>query len=240
MAKTCGCCSWPRFIILVILLAVAGVLIWLFVPEDSVKDIVPQPNVPTATEPAAAPGDNSEPTAAPVDNSYQFMQCQDMNNCCNGLEEICDLGVDDILWAMSHNAMSSQETGFLLAYNHLYGMENSLKAGYRGLSLDVCNCGGEYQLCHGICVIGALDPTEVFTNIVNFLNENPTEIIMINLQLNSEVSDEVDLNYFASLMNDNVAGFSDRLYIHDPSQTWPTLRDLTGSGQVRTIHCVEK
>lgn len=235
MAK--GCCSWPRFIVLVIILAVAGVLIYLFVPFDAsaAQNLIPQPTVSPATEPTGSAG---EPTAAPgVEISYEFMQCQDMSNCCNGLEEICDLGVDEILWATSHNAMATQENGFIFGYNHLYGLETSLKAGYRGLSIDVCNCGGEYQLCHGICQIGARDPTEVFTNIVDFLNENPTEIIMINLQVNSEVSDEVDLNYFASLLNDNVAQFSDKLYVHDPSQTWPTLRDLTGSKQVRSNHC---
>jgi hypothetical protein len=229
MAKNCGCFTWPRVVIFVLILGVAGVLIWFFAPiDDSVKDMVPQPNgTPSA----------GEPTAAPVENGYEFMQCDDMSNCCNGLEEICDLGVDEILWATSHNAMATRENGFLFGYNHLYGLESSLKAGYRCLSIDICNCFGEYQLCHGICTIGARDPKEVFTTIVDFLSNNPTEVIMINVEVNSEVSDEVDLNYFASILNDNVGGFSDRLYVHDPTQTWPTLRNLTDSDKVCTIHC---
>lgn len=245
MAKKC--CTWPRVIIIVLILAVAGVLIWLFAPIDkNVNNVVPQFNgtfggMGNDGSDGNEGGDGNDggggSTSPPVEYSYEFIQCQDMSNCCNGLEEICDLGVDDILWATSHNAMATKENGFIFGYNHLYELESSLKAGYRCLSLDVCNCGGEYQLCHGICDLGARDPTEVFTNIISFMQDNPTELIMINLQVNSEVSDEVSLNDFSSLLN-NVPGFGERLYVHDPTQSWPTLRTLKDSGQVCFI--VEK
>jgi hypothetical protein len=31
------------------------------------------------------------------------------------------------------------------------GISKALMAGYRGLSLDVCNCNGVLQFCHNVC-----------------------------------------------------------------------------------------
>ena len=50
--------------------------------------------------------------------------------------------IDDILYI---------EKGFIVGYNHRLGIGKALMAGYRGLSLDVCNCNGVLQFCHNIC-----------------------------------------------------------------------------------------
>lgn len=230
------CCFIALFII--ILLAVAGILVYFFVPWENVVDKIP--NFGSGNQTNSNEGDEEQgettagaPTAAPTTTplvDYEFMQCTDVNNCCNGLEEICDLGVDDILWATSHNAMSTKEGGFIFGYNHLYNLEESLDAGYRAISLDVCNCGGDYQLCHGICTLGARSPITVFQEIVTFLNDHPSEIIMINLQVNSEAQaggGPVSLETFANLLSTNVDGFNGMLYNHDATQaSWPTLQNL--------------
>jgi hypothetical protein len=80
------------------------------------------------------------PTASP---GYEFIQCRDGQDCCNGLETICDLRANEVLYAMPHNAMATFEDGFLFGPNHRFKLEGAVEAGYRGLNLDLCNCGGE-------------------------------------------------------------------------------------------------
>lgn len=222
------CCL--SLIVVIFILTAAGLLVYFFGPWKDITQQIPGLNQNRTN------GDNTSPTAAPTTKplfDYQFIQCADVNNnCCNGLEEICDLGVDDILWATSHNAMSSRE-GTIIGYNHLYDLEPSLDAGYRAISLDVCNCSGDYQLCHGICNLGARSSTTVFTNIVQFLNDNPSEIIMINLEVNSNAQggSDVSLDTFANILSTNVDGFDEMLYVHDVTEPWPALQTLIDLGQ---------
>ena len=247
--KSSSSCTWKRIVILVIFPAiVAAALIYFFAPVDRFNG-----NDESPTETFGGDNDTETaiksdvPSAAPT-SKFEFNQCVEKNDldvCCNGLDGICGLGVDEILWATSHNAMGTREGGYFVGYNHLYELEGSLEAGYRALSLDVCNCGGEYQLCHGVCTFGARSPTEVFNSIVKFLDDNPTEVIMINLQVASEVSDEVSLDAFAASLAQNVPGFTERLHVHeDKTAPWPTLGTLTASNQVRrnalarTLHAV--
>ena len=84
------------------------------------------------------------------------MQCPDASSngselCCNGSPLNCQLKVNEMMFAMVHNAMSSEEGNFMAGYNHYYGLEKALVAGYRGINLDVCNCGGVLQFCHNVC-----------------------------------------------------------------------------------------
>ena len=61
--------------------------------------------------------------------------------CCNGLSSNCDLRVNEVLFAMVHNAMSSRDDLFA-AYNNIENLERALVAGYRGLMIDSCICDG--------------------------------------------------------------------------------------------------
>lgn len=229
--QTKKCCL--ILIVTTLILAAVGLLVYFFAPWEGVVDQIPglSQNNTNNDEGGAASSPTSAPTTTPL-SDYQFIQCDDVNtNCCNGLEEICDLGVNDILWATSHNAMSTKDDGFVIGYNHLHSLEQSLDAGYRAIGLDVCNCGGDYQLCHGVCNFGARSPATVFSNIVQFLNDNPSEIIMINLQVNNEPQlggQQVSLDTFANILSSNVDGFDDMLYAHDETTqpSWPTLQTL--------------
>ena len=58
---------------------------------------------------------------------------------CNNVEGLCDVAVDDILFGMVHNAMSSPSHGFVVFASHVNDpIVESLDAGYRGLALDLC------------------------------------------------------------------------------------------------------
>lgn len=61
--------------------------------------------------------------------------------CCNGLTSNCELTVNEVLFPMVHNAMSSYEDYFVAANNN-ESLEKALVAGFRGLMIDSCLCDG--------------------------------------------------------------------------------------------------
>ena len=238
--------SWLKVFAVFAVLVVVGVLIWQFAPIDrAIDNVLPKINTTNIT---ALGGDGSgessstaTPTAAP--NSFQFQKCADpTSNCCNGLDSgMCDLRVDEVMFATSHNANSAAETGFLVSPNHQLSLEDSLPAGYRGINVDVCNCGGTLTLCHGICSFGTRDIAEVLLAINDFLDQNPSEIIIMPLELNSEVDQPVDIFELYDIML-GVSGFVDKFYVHpDPADPWPTLGTLVETNQVSIIRvaCVK-
>lgn len=229
-----SCCTWPRIFSFVVTLAVASFLLWWFEPwsyilnNDSIGDSesngdgsTPQTAKPTVLATAA-------PTITP---NYQFLQCDPNNtgqaDCCNGLEGICDLRADEIMYATLHNGMATFENGFVFGANHQSPLEEALEAGYRGLNLDICNCGGKLVFCHGFCAIAPRDIVDVMQNVNTFLDRNPTETIVFIYQVDDDADQEVDLNQFYDQML-LVDGLMDKLYVHDsPDSAWPTLRQLT-------------
>jgi hypothetical protein len=218
---------------------VTGVLIWQFAPIDEALDsVLPNFNStddetdPKVTVPPGSP--TSSPTPKPAE--FVFMQCEDeTQNCCNGLDTICDLRVDEIFYASVHNAMASLQDGFFLGPNHSFKLEGALEAGYRGVNLDVCNCNGVYQLCHGICGLGARDPAETFGSINQFLDQNPTETLLLVLQIDSDVDQPVDLDELYSKFS-GVEGLMEKIYVHESvTDPLPTLREMVAANTVRNM-----
>jgi len=232
--KSSSFCTWPRIFGLVLVLAFSSFLIYYFEPwkrigQDSTNnEIVIGGKNGNDLAATSKPVVVEEPTAAPA---YQFMQCDPNNtgrsDCCNGLEGACDLRADEIMYATLHNGMATFEDGYLFRPNHQSPLEEALEAGYRGLNLDVCNCGGEIKFCHGICGLGPRDVVEVMENVNEFLDKNPTEVIVFIYQIDNDADRNVDLNFFYDKML-LVDGLVDKLYVHDgPDTAWPTLRQLT-------------
>lgn len=171
--------------------------------------------------------DTPPPTATP---RYEFMQCDPNRpgqaDCCNGLEGICDQRANEIMYATLHNGMAAFETGFLIGPNHQMPLEEALEAGYRGLNLDICNCGGEITFCHGLCALGPRNVVDVMQNVNEFLDKNPTETIMFIYQVNNDVDLTVDLNQFYDRLL-LVDGLVEKIYVHEGRDSaWPTLRQL--------------
>ena len=166
-------------------------------------------------------------------DSFSFRQCQpNATACCNGLENTCDLTINNVMFATLHKAATAQEDGALLRPNHLYSLESALKAGFRGLHLEVCKCHGAYQLCHGMCDLGARNPTEVFINVDRFLRDNRQEVLLVHLELNSHVHQEVVLAELYDVMK-NATRFHRYLYSHkDCTNSWPTLSSMIETNKV--------
>jgi hypothetical protein len=233
-----SCCTWPKIVLLIILLAVAGVLIWKFAPVDEAIDsVLPSYNSTDSGDSGSESVNENSPTDSPAveQQGYQFNQCQDptSSDCCNGLDTICSLRADEVLYATLHNGMSTFEDGFIFGPNHQFQLEKALDAGYRGLNLDICNCEGQHVFCHGICSLAPRNVDDVMMGVNQFLDNNPSEVIVFVYQVNSDVDQDVDLNAFYDNML-LVDGFVDKIYVHDsPNTTWPTLGELKNSNKVR-------
>lgn len=214
------------------LLGAAGVLIWQFAPindaVNSVLDDLGAPTLPPA--PTTSPPPPSPPAAAPT---YQFGSCTSQEDCCNGLDTICDLKVNEVLFAGTHNSYASQDKGFRLFFgNHEKKLEEQLEAGVRGINLDICSCENELVLCHNSCFVKR-SITTVLGHMVEFLNNNPTDILLVTIEINSGLDQVVNLSGIHSIMQ-GVPGFLEYLYAHpDVSTEWPTLRELKAMGKVR-------
>ena len=204
-------------LLLIILIIGGGLILWQFLPQGSkatIAKIQSEPDVPT----------------------YVFQKCSSDNvDCCNGLDTICDMRADEILYAGLHNAMATREDGFLIAPNHQLNLEKALVGGYRAINVDIARCDGKLRLIHGRCQLGYRDPKTVFENLNTFLRKNPTEIVILVLQVvqdeGDSVHDPVTLDEIDAIMQ-QVQGLPRRLYSHPNSTTpWPTLRELRDSSQ---------
>lgn len=119
--------------------------------------------------------------------------------------------------------MASFEDGFLFGPNHRFRLEKALEAGYRGINLDICDCEDKMVFCHGFCSLGSREIPEVLASINKFLDDYPSEILMIPLEINNNAGGTVNLD-FLYLQMAQVTGFLEKLYVHpNPTAPWPTL-----------------
>ena len=168
---------------------------------------------------------------------------------CNGHIELCDRTVDDVVFAGSHNSMSSTDLGWDLAMQ-TGDIVTQLDTGIRALLIDALYWeksgaieGGENAaassvieaalsedepkpgtwLCHGFCALGATDLTGGLTDIALWLQSNPREVILIVVQ--DEISPEDLTTAFET------SGLRDMAHVHKTGTTFPTLGELIDSGQ---------
>lgn len=210
-------------VLCIILVGVAGgILIWQLLPTSD-KQLIKEGIGVAGSKPVSIPGLAKQP---PVPE-YQFNQCapNNIDNCCNGVETICDLRVSDVMFASLHNGHSSEDDGFLVAGNHEFKFELALQTGYRGLNLDLAMCEGKLLMIHGKCSLGSRDPLIAFQNIATFLQNNPRDVLLITMELVTINHVQVRLNDIFALMQ--TAGLTKYLYWHtNPTSNWPTMRQL--------------
>jgi hypothetical protein len=147
---------------------------------------------------------------------------------CNGLANLCDRRVNQIVFATVHNAMSAVENGSILVKNNILELERAISAGYRGINIDIGKCYGEVRLVHDTCLLSSRSLSSVLIEIAQFLQENPNEVMIIPTQLATQLADcnTVSLNDIDQVFR-SVPEFYNLLYNHPgPGQPWPTLREL--------------
>lgn len=206
-------CGFVTVLIVSILVIGAGIITAVFFLLDVDEDIQDLLNDPSPTR---------MPSAAPT---------LDLN-ICNGVPGLCDLSVSDALFAMVHNSNANEASGNQLPY-HAGSINDALAAGYRGLSLDVSLCDGKVVLYHMHCALGNEPIRPVFEGIRDFLLENPREVLLINLQVDSSFNDVPALLNSIAGQIDLADGFSSLLYQHEEEESattsstaWPTFREL--------------
>ncbi len=97
-----GCCSVPKLLVFLIFL---GGGLGAFFGLVDLETIESWFGGGSSGSPIGGGGGGDTPTEddtpAPV---YEFMQCADGAECCNGLTSNCDLRVNEMLYATVHNA----------------------------------------------------------------------------------------------------------------------------------------
>jgi hypothetical protein len=93
------------------------------------------------------------------------------------------------------------------------------------LTVDTALPGDETQyLCHVVCEIGATQMVEALTEVKTWLDEHPSEVILVFVQDEGVTPEQIEL-VFAE------AGLIDLVYEHEPGTPWPTLGELIESGR---------
>ncbi len=140
---------------------------------------------------------------------------------CNGHAALCDRRLDEVTLAMTHNAMSSAEEGWL-GPNQTWAIPRQLEDGIRGFMLDTYEVDGEVVLCHGVCDLGQSDLVDVLDGFRSFLEAHPHEVLWFVLQ--DGASPEATVRAFDD------AGLTPFAATLDPEQPLPTLRALVDAG----------
>jgi hypothetical protein len=169
---------------------------------------------------------------------------------CNGHVELCGRTIDEVVFAGSHNAMSSNALGWQLAMQD-GDMITQLDHGIRALLIDALYWHAEGRLdgdeaaddaaatveaalgddqpragtwlCHGFCALGATDLTSGLSDINIWLDENPNEALLVIVQ------DEISTEDLEAAFSDS--GLLDRAFVHQPGTPFPTLGELVDLDQ---------
>lgn len=178
-----------------------------------------------------APGDYEMLVIA--DNEYAEVQHSErvLINGCNGQQSLCDRSYDQVRYVTTHNAMSSSTDSWIRPNQHL-DVPAQLEAGVRGLMLDTYRAGLKNQfdqiqipdadpdasfLCHAVCALGNQPLAEGLSEIREFLDDNPGEVITFIIE--SYLSHELTAAAF------DEAGLTPYTYVHT-GDTWPTLGQM--------------
>lgn len=145
-------------------------------------------------------------------------------DCCMGLTNTCNLRINELFFAAMHNANNDEDKW---NSNHESSLELALEAGFRAFYLDVCLCQGQVVFCHGNCIwAGQQDPTEIFQNIVSFLNKNPSELVILNFEMSYGDPKPIQLWRVMRKVN----GFKKKSYVHNGGN-WPQVKNVLQAGK---------
>ena len=139
---------------------------------------------------------------------------------CNGMPELCEQPFNTVAFVGTHNSMSNAEDGWL-APNQGWNIRHQLDAGVRALNLDTYEIDGTVMLCHGFCELGEQPLEDALSEVREFLDSQPDNVILITFQ--DAASAELTLGAFEA------AGIRDWLHEQPIDAPWPTLQNLIDS-----------
>eukprot|EP00978_Attheya_sp_CCMP212_P047267 scaffold421287_cov61-Attheya_sp.AAC.3 len=181
--------------------------------------------------------DNKGSNENPPSLEFFFNQCpENSTSCCNGLETNCQLKVNEIMIATARYAVSSPPTNeTLLPPTNRLPLEDALEMGYRGLMLEICNCGEEegVRLCYASsCSTDTYDVDVTLQAIKNFLDSHETEVVLLMLQMGNNTFEQT------YQIMESIPGFIDLMYAHPGIETkWPLMGDLVTSDKDNGPDC---
>ncbi len=146
---------------------------------------------------------------------------------CNGRPELCARRLDEVVFATTHNAMSSEEDGFRAPNQH-FRLWRQLEDGIRGFMLDVwVDRDGTTSLCHGSCLIGHRPLVDGLRDLRLFLDCHPHDVIVLVLEAHT-TEDRVAAAFTES-------GLERSLYrpAGPPADgyAWPTLAEMIAADE---------
>jgi hypothetical protein len=177
----------------------------------------------------------------------------DEPRACNGHVELCDRRFDQVVFAATHNSMSSADRGWIWPA-HDRGIAAQLDSGIRALLVDTHYWEGAEDvldalaelpepatpavvdvvtrvveprpgafLCHNLCRLGATPLDEGLGEIARFLDRNPEEVVVLFVQ------DHISAPDMASAMRRS--GLRDDVFVKERGEGWPTLGEMIDDGE---------
>ena len=155
-------------------------------------------------------------------------------NACNGYTELCDRLYSNVAHVTAHNAYASDPNS--LASNQNFDIPTQLKDGIRGFMLDAHypdNSTSEVHLCHNSCNFDFGKATDILSQFVTWLGNNPNEVITILW----ENSDKVPPATFDQIYTQS--GLAKFAHVQEPNNNdWPSLTSMIESGK-RVVNFID-
>ncbi len=215
--------SRPRLVPLAVLLALALACVDKPASDDDVGSETSETDTESSTDSSETDGSTSETESETETDTDESSDTEDSGPpplLCNGHAELCDRPLDQVVFAGTHNSHSAFEDGYSqFNANQQYGVAQQLDDGVRVLLLDTYYADDDsIVLCHGPCALGQTPHLDTLTTIVEFLTQNPGEIVLIIYQDDVAAAD-LALDYAAT-------GAEALTYAHTQGEPWPTLGEL--------------
>jgi len=141
---------------------------------------------------------------------------------CNGAVHLCGSRLDQMVVVRTNNGHAAEELGFLSA-NHQHAIPRQLQDGVRAISVDVHEYQDELWLCHGACELGKTRFSEALGWIASFLELNPREVMLLDVENLAPVADVA-----AAL---EAAGLDSLAHAQTPGAAWPDLGTMIDAGR---------
>lgn len=143
---------------------------------------------------------------------------------CNGHAALCDRPLDEVTLLRTHNSMSSEERGYhIWSRNHTFAVPTQLADGVRGLNIDVYFEEDELIVYHGFRKLGWQPFDEILTEVSDFLDAHPHEVLTLDFQQGAPIDVTVD-----ALADHTLASWFHTQPVDAP---WPTLREMIAADE---------